>query len=155
MVREEASLAHTAIAALHVAGHRGDGQRSRLNIECEQSSPLPLVEVQRGSALIGRVLLAPAIFCHKEPTLLGCPSWHTIAGASNSSEQSSTSRWETLGLTGTHQLVRGESQETLGLACGDDIVEHQDPRSVAVDLHLLWPQSGVGRVGLVITPSCF
>ena len=63
-----------------------------------QSSPLSLVEFQRSSALNGRELQSvakTAIFCHKEPVRasidLSGSLWHKIAGASNSSEQSSTS----------------------------------------------------------------
>ena len=48
--------------------------------------------------------------------------------------------------TTTNQLVRRESQQTLGLGWGEDIVEHHDPRVVVVDLNLLWSQCGLGGV---------
>ena len=77
-----------------------------------QCSPLSLVEVQRGSALIGLELhsvATSAFLCHKEPVyctqspqlgvfclLLPGSLWHKIGGVSTSSEQSSALRWTTL-----------------------------------------------------------
>ena len=55
----------------------------------------------------------------------------------------------------THQLVRGESEELLGLGWRDDIVNHHDPRIVVVDLNPLRSQSGLGGVWLVVTSRCW